>query len=70
VAVAPDPCFVDPITRIKSCYLDKGSDDYNTAKSSCQGAGGYLVNIFTKAELDFINSKFSDDPWVGLTNDE
>jgi hypothetical protein len=61
---------MDPVMRIKSCYFFKGSNDYSTAKSLCQAAGGYLVNILTKAEFDFIKTNFPGETWIGLTNDK
>ena len=70
VVVSPDPCFVDPITQIESCYLDQGSHDYESAKSLCETAGGYLVNILTEDEFEFIKTNFKNELWIGLTNDE
>jgi hypothetical protein len=64
------PCFVDPITQVKSCYLDEGSNNYITTKCLCQTAGGYLLNILTKAEFDFIKTNFAQETWIGLTNDK
>jgi hypothetical protein len=61
---------VDPVTRVKSCYADKGSGSFSDAQNSCQSVGGYVLNTFSFEEIEFVYNRFVyEQTWIGLTTD-
>ncbi|XP_048756140.2 uncharacterized protein LOC125666855 [Ostrea edulis] len=54
--------------NVKACYYKmekKPYSNYQSAKAICRNKGGYLLEINTKEENDFIKKRFTESIWLG-----